>query len=55
MHSEVVAKEPGSCPICGMDLVKQEPAAITETDAAVLPEVLVTPEFIHNFGVRTAT
>jgi Cu(I)/Ag(I) efflux system membrane fusion protein len=54
MHAKVVAKEPGSCPICGMDLVKQEPAVITETDAAILPEVLVTPEFIHNFGVRTA-
>jgi Cu(I)/Ag(I) efflux system membrane fusion protein len=55
MHSEVVAKEPGSCPICGMDLVKQEPATITATATDHLPEVQVTPEFIHNFGVRTAT
>jgi Cu(I)/Ag(I) efflux system membrane fusion protein len=54
MHAEVVSKEPGSCPICGMDLVKREPAANTETATDSLPEVLVTPEFIHNFGVRTA-
>jgi len=54
MHAEVVAKEPGSCPICGMDLVKQEAAKITEMAADGLPEVRVTPEFIHNFGVRTA-
>ena len=55
MHAEVVAKEPGSCPICGMNLVKHAPAGIAETDSDALPEVVVTPEFIHNFGVRTAT
>jgi Cu(I)/Ag(I) efflux system membrane fusion protein len=54
MHSEVVEKQPGNCPVCGMDLVKREPAANTETATDSLPEVLVTPEFIHNFGVRTA-
>ena len=54
MHADVVSKEPGSCPRCGMDLVKREPLAPTETAADSLPEVLVTPEFIHNFGVRTA-
>jgi Cu(I)/Ag(I) efflux system membrane fusion protein len=55
MHSEVVAKEPGSCPICGMNLVKREPAPVTESATDSLPEVIVSPEFIHNFGVRTAT
>jgi Cu(I)/Ag(I) efflux system membrane fusion protein len=25
MHPEVVADKPGSCPKCGMDLVKKEP------------------------------
>ena len=54
MHADVVEKEPGSCPVCGMDLVKREAAAITDKAAGSLPEVLVTPEFIHNFGVRTA-
>ena len=38
-----------------MDLVKRQPVANTEAAADSLPEVLVTPEFIHNFGVRTAT
>jgi Cu(I)/Ag(I) efflux system membrane fusion protein len=55
MHSEVVSKESGSCPICGMDLVKREPAVIPETTTGSLPEVVAPPEFIHNFGVRTAT
>jgi Cu(I)/Ag(I) efflux system membrane fusion protein len=55
MHAEVVSKEAGSCPICGMDLVKREPATLPEITTDRLPEVAVTPEFIHNFGVRTAT
>jgi len=55
MHADVVQKEPGSCPICGMDLVKREPPANTEVATRSLSEVVVTPEFIHNFGVRTAT
>jgi len=54
MHPDVVSKESGSCPICGMDLVKRKPAAQTRTTGDGLPEVLVPPEFIHNFGVRTA-
>lgn len=55
MHPDVVSKEHGSCPVCGMDLVKREPAANTATTADSLPGVVVTPEFIHNFGVRTTT
>ena len=55
MHADVVEKEPGSCPVCGMDLVKREAATTAESAAGSLPEVTVTPEFIHNFGVRTAT
>jgi len=54
MHAAVVSKQPGSCPVCGMDLVKRKPAAQTGTAGDGLPEVLVPPEFIHNFGVRTA-
>ncbi|MGD8873712.1 MAG: efflux RND transporter periplasmic adaptor subunit, partial [Gammaproteobacteria bacterium] len=50
----VVEHAPGSCPVCGMDLVKREPDAITEPPPDRLPEVVVTSEFIHNFGVRTA-
>jgi Cu(I)/Ag(I) efflux system membrane fusion protein len=54
MHAEIVSKEPGSCPVCGMDLVKREPASKPDSAAGGLPEVIVTPGFIHNFGVRTA-
>jgi len=54
MHAEVVSQEPGSCPVCGMDLVRRAPVAQTGFTADGLPEVTVTPEFIHNFGVRTA-
>ncbi|MGD8630788.1 MAG: efflux RND transporter periplasmic adaptor subunit [Gammaproteobacteria bacterium] len=54
MHAGVVEHAPGSCPVCGMDLVKREPDAITEPPPDRLPEVVVTSEFIHNFGVRTA-
>jgi Cu(I)/Ag(I) efflux system membrane fusion protein len=54
MHAEIVSQEPGSCPVCGMDLVKREPAAPTVVATDRLPEVQVPPEFIHNFGVRTA-
>lgn len=55
MHSDVVSKEPGGCPVCGMDLVEREPVVESGTGMDRLPEVTVTPEFIHNFGVRTAT
>jgi Cu(I)/Ag(I) efflux system membrane fusion protein len=54
MHPDVVSKESGSCPICGMDLVKRKSAAQAGTAGGGLPDVLVPPEFIHNFGVRTA-
>ena len=55
MHSDVVAKQAGSCPVCGMDLVKREPAVITTSGADDLPEVKVSAEFMHNFGVRAAS
>ena len=55
MHSDVTSKEPSSCPICGMDLVEREPVAESVIGNDMLPEVTVTPEFMHNFGVRTET
>ena len=54
MHPEVVSHEPGSCPVCGMDLVRREPSLKTDSQSDSLPEVVVPTEFIHNFGVRTA-
>ena len=55
MHPEIVAVDPGSCPVCGMDLVTRAVEAgppVRVKDG--LPEVTVAPEFVHNFGVRTA-
>jgi Cu(I)/Ag(I) efflux system membrane fusion protein len=50
MHPQVVREAPGSCPVCGMDLVRVE----HEAGEAVLPAVSISPEMIHNLGVRTA-
>lgn len=55
MHPDVVSKETGSCPICGMDLVRREPVSQAASSDGGYPEVTVSPEFMHNFGVRTAT
>jgi len=58
MHPQIVSGEPGSCPICGMDLVKQnietEQTQDTEADTT-LPTIRVRPEVQHNMGIRTAT
>ncbi len=46
MHPNVVSKEPGTCPICGMNLVLVESGAEGET-------VTVAPGVINMLGVRT--
>lgn len=56
MHPHYIANEPGSCPICGMDLVPLE----TEegSDATSAPEVSkrarvkISPQIIQKIGVR---
>ncbi|NNJ94872.1 MAG: efflux RND transporter periplasmic adaptor subunit [Halobacteria archaeon] len=55
MHPDVVSKESGSCPVCGMYLVEREPVMQAAQAGEMMPAVTVTPAFIHNFGVRTAT
>ena len=54
MHPDVVSEAAGSCPVCGMELVMREPVVQENTADDHLPEVAVSSEFIHNFGVRTA-
>ena len=49
MHPQIVRNEPGSCPICGMDLVLTEIKGGDE-DA---PEVEISARVINNMGVRT--
>lgn len=55
MHPDIVRDEPGVCPICGMTLVKVEPARVEEgTDhAPVNAEVRISPAVMNNLGVRT--
>ncbi len=55
MHSEIVAAEPGSCPICGMDLVEIKTAESSEDDSNdAYPVVRVSSTMINNMGVRVA-
>ncbi len=54
MHPDVVSAEAGTCPICGMDLVQSKNSLAADKMQSGLPEVVVSSEFIHNFGVRTA-
>ncbi len=55
MHSQILSGEPGSCPICGMDLVKIK---TTQSDADdnddPYPTVRVASTMINNMGVRVA-
>ncbi len=53
MHAEIVSDHPGSCPICGMDLVKQA-APQAQADTTGFPQVEISPAVEHNLGVRTA-
>ncbi|MFP3945219.1 MAG: efflux RND transporter periplasmic adaptor subunit, partial [Alphaproteobacteria bacterium] len=68
MHPHYIADAPGTCPICGMDLVPveaDEPADEPSDEPAAEPEetgsperggrpvVNIAPETIQNMGVRT--
>ena len=50
MHPQIVRDEPGSCPICGMDLVGKQ----MEAGAGKRPTVTISGEIIQSMGVRTA-
>ena len=50
MHPQIVRDEPGTCPLCGMDLVEKR----MDTDAGKYPEVALSGAVIQNMGVRTA-
>jgi RND family efflux transporter MFP subunit len=47
MHPWVILPKPGSCPICGMDLVPLDAGKFTG-------EVTIDPIVVQNIGVRTA-
>lgn len=50
MHSQIVRNAPGSCPICGMDLVKK----ILDAQTGKRPMVEISNAVINSMGVRTA-
>ncbi|MEZ5451372.1 MAG: efflux RND transporter periplasmic adaptor subunit [Thiothrix sp.] len=51
MHPQIRQGEPGTCPICGMDLVLQEVSTSSEGD---IPAVKVSPSTAQSMGIRTA-
>ena len=53
MHPFVVSDRPGKCPICGMDLVTRKKGDRQTPSADALPRVQLSPERIHQAGVRT--
>ena len=50
MHPQIVSEKPGSCPICGMDLVLKK----SDADASEMPQVTLSMSVIQNMGVRSA-
>lgn len=50
MHPQIVRDEPGSCPICGMDLVKK----MIDAQKGKHPTVEISNAVINSMGVRTA-
>lgn len=50
MHPQIVRDEPGTCPICGMDLVKKMLDPMTGKH----PTVTLSAAVVQNLGVRTA-
>lgn len=53
MHPSIVSDKPGSCPICGMSLVKRDPAVSTSTAAADISAVALSPEQRVTANVKT--
>lgn len=49
MHPQIVKDEPGSCPICGMNLVEK----IIETKNSDQPAIQINSSVIQSMGVRT--
>jgi Cu(I)/Ag(I) efflux system membrane fusion protein len=50
MHPQIIKDEPGTCPICGMDLVERMLDPMTGKG----PQVALTPAVVQTLGVRTA-
>lgn len=53
MHPHYIADQPGSCPICGMDLVKQSTETKKSSAENEQPVITIPAHTIQNMGVRT--
>jgi len=56
MHPQILRNAPGTCPICGMDLVpvaKERSRDVGNSDVTSLPAVRLSPNKIRAIGVRT--
>lgn len=51
MHPQIVRDQPGSCPLCGMDLV----AKVIDPDQGKHPEVRVGSAIAQSMGIRSTT
>lgn len=51
MHPQILRKSTGSCPICGMDLVKQN----LNHNKGPSPTIELTADVVQKLGVRSAT
>ncbi len=56
MHPHYIADDYGTCPICGMDLVKIQSLNETadQNNPNEKPIITIAPETIQNMGVRLA-
>ncbi len=54
MHPEIISDSPGTCPVCGMDLVKQHHIHPQNNRASAYPAITISPVVVHNLGIRTA-
>lgn len=57
MHPHYISDDPGSCPICGMDLVPMEGGGADAqggASAGARPAVTTSPAMLQTVGVRTA-
>ena len=57
MHPHYIADAAGSCPICGMDLVKLDTGGPSQAQASAEQRtaIVIAPEVIQNMGVRLGT
>ncbi len=57
MHPHYISDDPGSCPICGMDLVPMEGGGADAqggASAGARPAVTISPAMLQTVGIRTA-